>query len=140
MNMPSKSFVVIVFTAVVFFSVYQYNQIVIHRNYIVLTHTDCDPLTESCFVLDCDTDEMDCDKEIYKKVKKNASYIDDCTSGHFCPKLSCGQFEKDCSITLCSEENKEPGETCSWQEMPKSISIEATSTDQLDDGLESINQ
>jgi len=95
-----------------------YYRIMIKKDYIISTETDCDPYTENCFVWECDpestvegeacTGDPETDIWYYKIIKRNAGRIPLCDpNDENCTALVCDENEPECSETLCDETTKE---------------------------------
>ncbi|KND48968.1 MAG: hypothetical protein AB200_00880 [Parcubacteria bacterium C7867-005] len=102
------------FVVVILFVVgVQFNRMIIEKDYLLYSHTECDPTAESCFVQDCEESEDGCDLTPYKKIEKLAKNAPDCDlSKPECINLSCAVDEDSCTVTSCSEDVLEEGETC----------------------------
>lgn len=91
----------------------QYKRMIVDQDYILYSHVSCDPTFESCFVLNCDITEQDCDNTPYKKIEKKAYNAPNCDlSKPECIDLACEVGEESCSIILCTEDSLEEGEVC----------------------------
>lgn len=94
------------------------------KDFQILAQTSCDPASEICFQIECDSDlEENCNLtedgqsvSYYKYIYKNASTIYQCEKTEEklgCnEELSCVEGENDCSYEYCSEENLQEGEVC----------------------------
>jgi hypothetical protein len=92
---------------------YRFHQYLLSSNFLVLAATACDPVSEACFVWDCDpeTDGEECDITPYKKVEVLARHAPQCLLDHSCETFSCEGVE-DCSVTYCADDTLEDGEVC----------------------------
>lgn len=107
----SRYFILMILVVVVAVFGYRFNAYVLEKDYTILANTICDPLTESCFVADCDPDEdSDCDISPYKKVEILAHEAPACLLEHTCEQFACST--ESCVVTECSEEDLEEGEVC----------------------------
>jgi len=88
-------------------------RIVILKNYQIVAEVSCDPITEKCFIGECDADEC----SYYKKISKKANDIAICESTiekNGCNgELSCTAGETSCSYTFCDPSNISEDEKCS---------------------------
>lgn len=96
-------------------------RIVIKKDYIIESQTDCDPTIEKCFIYTCDpqtettcTGNPDDDIWYYQKVRRNANKIPVCDSGdENCQEFVCDEGEKECNVSFCTEETKSEEDVCS---------------------------
>ena len=93
---------------------WSYSVYFLERDFIITDNVACDPITESCFIQDCDSSDSACDSEPYKRIVKNAAFIKSCPNYILeeCPALTCEVGELDCALTLCSKETVKEGEIC----------------------------
>lgn len=110
----SKFFSIFVYTFLFVVIIATYVNFFVLRNFLVTASVSCDPSTESCFVMRCDTESLeDCDTTPYKYVKKKASNIPICNPyKNDCPESTCAPNESGCVITYCSVELENEDEIC----------------------------
>jgi len=125
MDKKSKFFFIIIALSVVISIIATYWRIMIKKDYIIKAQANCDPVTERCFVWQCDFNSLvdgekcvgDSEKDIfyYKIVKRNASKIPLCDPvDESCQALVCEDDEPECEVIFCDDENKlEQGVECS---------------------------
>lgn len=96
-----------------------YYRIMIKKDYIIESQTDCDPYEQECFVWECDPESTvegeacveDPEENIwyFKVVRRNASQIPLCdpNTDEECDPWKCEEGESDCEEMLCSEDQLE---------------------------------
>lgn len=96
-----------------------YWRIMVKKDYVIESQVDCDPYAEACFIWECDpastvegeacTGDAESDVWYFKVAKRNAGRIPLCDpeTDEACDPWTCGEGEKDCSETLCTEDQLE---------------------------------
>jgi hypothetical protein len=114
---------------------FTYYKIMIKRDYLISAEANCDPTVEKCFIYVCDPSVEECtgkpeeDTSYYKIIKRKAFNIPLCDpNDENCEALVCPEREKDCSMELCEEGNKE-GVECN---NPEQYNIDHPATDETD--------
>ncbi|HEX7651261.1 MAG TPA: hypothetical protein VF439_00895 [Candidatus Paceibacterota bacterium] len=93
---------------------YRYEEYVQLRNFTLVVNGPCDPAAHDCFVSDCSTDDdPSCDTTPYDKIEITDNQAPACLEEHACTEFSCPADSDSCSITYCSADALEDGETCS---------------------------
>lgn len=94
-----------------------YYKYVIKQDYLIVANAPCDPNSESCFYMTCAEGYDTCsstESNYYKKVEKKVYNIKMCDpSVDGCNPMVCAEDEKNCTVTTCSVEDLEEGESCS---------------------------
>ncbi len=109
-------------------SAWKYKVYVLDRDFLITDTIPCDPRTKSCFVHECiNSDE--CASEPYQKITIQANELPVCDKfrENECPIPTCKLGSTTCSISYCSENTLEAGETCyvvAESELPDSVSSE----------------
>ena len=115
MDTKSKVLIVLFFTLLGIGFASKYYTFFIQQDFLVYDQIPCNPALESCFIAACE--EEVCENAPYKKIEKSAQNIPFCDpSAEACPRPTCSQDEPNCTITVCSEESIEEGETCTQTE------------------------
>ncbi len=98
----------IAFIASIGTSFYKY---VITKNYQIFAEIPCDPTLDNCFV----REEEDGTVSHLFKLSRQASNIPLCDPNkeENCQALTCQPNEKNCTISSCSKEELQEGESCS---------------------------
>lgn len=120
MDTKSKLLIAFFLILVVLVTAWKYKVFVIDRDFVVYNNVSCDPYEESCFTYICEEGDEECDATPFKKIEKNARFIDACdiANAEECPELSCGVSEEGCETTMCSEDVLEEGEQCLKYDTP----------------------
>jgi hypothetical protein len=100
-----------------------YYRYMVVRDYVVEMQTDCDPMSEACFIYVCDPEVEECsgnpeeDTWYYKMFRRNAANIPICDpSEEGCEAYVCAEEEQDCEVILCDETTLaefDAGDACS---------------------------
>jgi len=85
------------------------------RDYIVYSHTSCDPAYYSCFSMIDATGDPTANNEFYSKVTTDAAHAPKCLDEQNCKQFGCGRDSVGCKVLYCSEETLEDGEVCTIQ-------------------------
>lgn len=108
---------------------WDYRIFFIERDFVVNSTTECNPQTESCFVL-CDGGE--CETNYYAKITKRAYNIPICNEAvENCNPLICEQDEVGCEIVYCSESSVQDNEMCTNPKDFQVKEIVSTSTESI---------
>lgn len=100
---------VVVFLSVLSFRFITYT---IQSDFYVFSQIPCDPLSETCYIYECDPNTTnDCVTEYYKKVTVLASIAPQCIFENDCSYFVCNESQS-CSVTTCSPESVVSGEIC----------------------------
>lgn len=120
MEAKSKYFFPILFLLIAGSVGATYYRFIFAKNYAIEGTSECDPMSEACFVHECDPAAEECsdtpeeNTSYYRKVSRMAKNIPQCdpnTEG--CDALLCPEGEADCEETLCDEVSvAESGDTC----------------------------
>ncbi len=104
-----------------------YYRYMVVRDYAVEMQTDCDPMSETCFIYVCDPEVEECsgnpeeDTWYYKMFRRNAANIPICDpSEEGCEAYVCAEGERDCEEILCDETTLaefDAGDACSDPEV-----------------------
>lgn len=96
-----------------------YYRFIFTKNYIIEAEADCDPMTEICFVYECDPATEECtgdpeeDTSYYKIVRRMAKNIPLCDpNSEGCDALMCPEGEADCEVALCDADTAPEGQIC----------------------------
>lgn len=106
----SRYLLLLALLAIVGIAGYRYEQYVLARNFLMEVQVPCDPASEACFALACDSEDEECDTTPYKKVEVLASEAPACAEEHTCEAFTCSGDS--CSETYCAEDTLEEGEQC----------------------------
>ena len=103
-----------------------YWRIMVKKDYIISAQTDCDPISENCFVWNCDpavdgegvcTGNPEEDTWYYKIIKRKAANIPLCDpNDENCEALVCPEGEKDCEEIFCTKDSKSEEDICTTPE------------------------
>jgi hypothetical protein len=104
-----------------------YFRIMVRKDYIISAQTDCDPLSENCFVWNCDpeskvegescTGNTEEDTWYYKIIKRKAANIPLCDpNDENCTALTCPEGEADCEEIFCTEDSRSDEDICTTPE------------------------
>lgn len=115
MDKKSKILIIAVLILIAGSVAVTYWRIMIKKDYIISAQTDCDPLSEKCFVWNCDpnsqvegeacTGDAENDTWYYKIIKRKAANIPLCDpNDENCTALTCPEGEKDCEEIFCTED------------------------------------
>lgn len=110
---------------------YRYDQYVVQRDYLVDAAAPCDAAQQTCFVADCSSQEdAECDTTPYEKVELPGRLAPSCLLENSCEAFDCSTAN-DCSVTYCTPDGAEDGETCTQSETASSSvdTSAASSTD-----------
>ena len=80
------------------------------KDYLLYAQVSCNPVTESCFVYECDPEVEECEEDTsyFKVIYKKAYLAPTCDNEDTeCPELSCEIGEENCDVVYCSEEDLE---------------------------------
>lgn len=92
---------------------YRYYDYVYNQDFLIDVTTACNPAQEQCFISNCSPeDDLSCPGGPYKKVELLAREAPLCLLDHSCVNFACGS-DANCSITYCSTDLLEDGESCS---------------------------
>lgn len=106
----------------------RYNDYEMRRNFFLDVNTSCDAGSQNCFVSDCSPDsDPGCPPGPYEKIHISAKDAPGCLEEHACTDFSCGSIES-CSVTYCSDDALEDGESCSVDSNATSSSASSTTT------------
>jgi len=110
----SKGLMALVLLMVAGATVWKYDTFITNRDFMVYDQISCNPTLESCFVYVCEEGYEECDNSPFKKIEKNAKNITLCPNYNkdSCSALTCLDGEKECTITLCTDETLAVGEMC----------------------------
>jgi len=119
MDKKTKILYAVFFAAIIFAVGASYYKYFVAKDYFVKMETECDPMSEVCFVFECDPEsDPECPAEVeervsyYKYVNKKAFAIPLCDpENEECASLQCSADE-DCEEIFCSEETVDEGTTC----------------------------
>lgn len=100
---------VVFIMAVVGHNFYRY---FIIKNYIVHAFIECDPVKDSCFQADPDIADPAFQTKPYAKVEMLSTNAPSCLEEHTCIEFFCSTNDTMCTITYCSEDSKNDGESC----------------------------
>jgi hypothetical protein len=110
----------------------RYYEFEVAHQFLIETNLACDVTSQSCFTMDCDANDPECDSSPYEKVEMAAYNAPSCAKEHTCESFSC-EGRSGCTITFCSEDTLDEGETCT--EIPAiSPEEEATTTPEPKEG------
>ena len=114
MDRKSKILILIFALVIVSTFLWKYHTILQKHDFIIDTHIACDSSVNVCFTTVCDVESgEDCTDAVYAKLQKRAIDIPLCDKfKDNCPELTCAIGEPDCSITYCSDESLDDGESC----------------------------
>lgn len=121
-------FLLLAFLGLVAILGYRYDQYVLKQNYLLEVAVSCDPAAQSCFAVDCDPEDPECDATPYAKVTILAKDAPACLQEHSCESFSCGSVES-CTETFCSEESLVEGEICAIPDEPEPELVAEPETD-----------
>lgn len=110
MNKLSKYFFVLIILSLLFVIGYRYYDYIYKRDFLIYVNIPCDPITEECFVSDCQS-EIDCDNSPYKKIEIMAYDVPKCLEEHSCKNFYCSVYNN-CNVTHCSDDTLIEGEKC----------------------------
>lgn len=114
MDRRSKIFLGLFLVLIALSGAWKFYQFFIERNYLIHTEVSCDPETESCFVLECEDGDEECEQVPYKKLETAAYLVPSCDpyADEECPEPSCEPESSSCVVTYCSEDSIAEGESC----------------------------
>lgn len=92
--------------------------------YTITAQVDCDPLTESCFVYECEEGDVECEGSVYYKYAEVPASKTSCnTEDPRCLyNLTCKE-EEGCVSTYCDPETVSEDEMCA-EEVPEEVDTE----------------
>jgi len=110
----SKIFLGLFLVLIALSGAWKFYQFFIERNYLIYTEVSCDPEDESCFVLECEEGDEECEQEPYKKLEIAAYLVPSCDpyADEECPEPTCESENQDCAVTYCSDDAVVEGESC----------------------------
>ena len=113
MDAKSKILIGLFILFVIAAGVWKYHSFFVERDFVIYTWVSCDTTTESCFAMECEEGDEECDDWAYKKMEIPASETPYCDPyvDEECPEPVC-EVGSDCIEILCSEETLEEGEMC----------------------------
>jgi len=82
------------------------------KDYQLVTFTECNTDTHSCFTNDPNFDGFSFYSVPYAKVNIYAPDAPACLDEHTCQGFSCDNRGEDCLVIYCSEDNLDEGEIC----------------------------
>lgn len=82
------------------------------KDYPFHVFTACNPAVENCFVADPNSSDPTFQSGTYEKVTIDAAHAPRCLEQHTCTDFSCDGLGAACSITYCSHDALETGESC----------------------------
>ncbi len=99
-------FIVLATVFVVFLSFFEY---FIKRDFILYIKEICNPITEKCFLHQCEDGDVRCssfpDGKFYYKIIYQKQYKIPACTGTNCPPVTCGTGDTTCSVYYCSDKN-----------------------------------
>lgn len=122
MDKKSKILIAVIIILILGSVAATYWRIIVKKDYIISAQADCDPLSENCFVWNCDpavdgegvcTGEPELDTWYYKIIKRKAANIPICDpNDENCEALVCPEGEADCEEIFCANETKSEEDIC----------------------------